>query len=54
MEDTAEKYRLLKKLNYLIMTLNSTYNKNVKLEVPQQYTHKLVERLGSENSKDNM
>ena len=54
MEDTAEKYRLLKKLNYLIMMFNSTHNRCVKFEVPQQYTHKLVERFGPESSKDNI
>ena len=54
MEDTVEKYRLLKKLNYLIMKFNSTYNGHITFEVPQQYTLKLVERFGSENSKDNI
>jgi hypothetical protein len=53
MEDAAEKYRLLKKLNYLIMTFNATHNRSVRFEVPQQYAHKLVERFESENSKDN-
>jgi hypothetical protein len=53
MEDAAEKYRLLKKLNYLIMTFNATHNRCVRFEVPQQYTHNLVERFGSEKTKDN-
>jgi DnaJ homologue, subfamily C, member 28, conserved domain len=45
LEDTAEKYRTLKKLNYLIMKLNSLRNTSIGLEVPQQYSAKLVERL---------
>jgi hypothetical protein len=45
LEDTAEKYRTLKKLNYLIMKLNSLRNTSIGLEVPQQYSAKLVERF---------
>ena len=45
MEDTAEKYRTLKKLNYLIMKLNSLRNTSIDLEVPQQYSTKLVARF---------
>lgn len=49
MQDTAEKYRTLKKLNYLIMKLNSIRNISIELDMPQQYSTKLVERLESEN-----
>ena len=45
MEDTAEKYRTLKKLNFLIMKLNSIGNMPIELEMPQKYSGKLVERL---------
>ena len=45
MEDTAEKYRTLKKLNYLIMKLNALRKTSIDLEVPQQYSARLVERL---------
>jgi len=51
MEDTAEKYRTLKKLNFLIMKLNSIGNKPIELDMPQKYSGKLVERL--EVSKKN-
>jgi len=47
MQDTAEKYRTLKKLNFLIMKLNSMRTTAIELEVPQHYTGKLVERLES-------
>ena len=45
MEDTAEKYRTLKKLNFLIMKLNSLGNMPIDLEMPQKYSGKVVERL---------
>jgi len=45
MEDTAEKYRTLKKLNFLIMKLNSIGNMSIDFEMPQRYSAKLVERL---------
>jgi len=45
MEDTAEKYRTLKKLNFLILKLNSIGNMPIDLEMPQKYSGKLVERL---------
>jgi hypothetical protein len=45
MEDTAVKYRTLKKLNYLIMKLNSISNRSLDFEVPQQYSASLVERF---------
>ncbi len=45
MGDTAEKYRTLKKLNFLIMKLNSLRNTSIEFEVPQQYSAKLVEHL---------
>jgi hypothetical protein len=45
MGDTAAKYRTLKKLNLLIMKLNSMRNLPIEFEVPQQYSAKLVERF---------
>lgn len=45
MEDTAAKYRTLKKLNFLIMKLNSMRSMAIELEIPQQYSAKLAERF---------
>jgi len=42
MEETHEKYLIIKKLNYLIMKLNASR--------PQLYTEKLVDHLGSSRS----
>jgi hypothetical protein len=45
MEDTAEKYHALKKLNFLIMKLNSIANMPIEFEMPQKYSGKLVKQL---------
>ena len=45
MQDTAAKYRTLKKLNFLIMKLNSIGNMPIDFEMPQKYSAKLAERL---------
>jgi len=50
MGETAEKYRTMKKLNFLIMKLNSIRNTSVMFEVPQKYLGKMVGRFGSEHS----
>ena len=41
MPETAEKYRLLKKLNFLIMKLNSMRNGPANFEIPQEYLEKM-------------
>lgn len=46
MEDTVEKYRTLKKLNLMIMRLNSMRSVSVSFDMPQRYEQKLVERFG--------
>lgn len=47
MQDTAEKYRTLKKLNYLIMKINTISNRSINFEMPQQYMAGIVEKIGS-------
>jgi len=49
MQETSEKYRMLKKLNFLILKLNSIKDTSIAHEMPQVYTGKLIERFG--NSK---
>ncbi|UCH20373.1 MAG: DUF1992 domain-containing protein [Deltaproteobacteria bacterium] len=53
MKDTAEKYRTLKKLNYLILKLNSLRTASIEFDMPQQYTVKLVEKIGTKRSTSN-
>ena len=51
MAETSEKYRIMKKLNYLIMKLNTTRDTSITLEMPQLYVDKVVDQLGSSKSK---
>ena len=44
-EDTAEKYRILKKINFLIMKLNSMRRGSIEFELPQKYEEKLTRRF---------
>jgi hypothetical protein len=45
LQDTRARYRTLKKLNFLILKLNTMRNGSAALEMPQHYAHKLVGRL---------
>jgi len=47
MDDTAEKYSAIKKLNFLIMKLNSFRNTSIRYEIPQRYMSEVIERIGS-------
>ena len=46
MEETAEKYKTLKKLNLLIMKLNSCRKSSIEFEAPQEYLGVLSDRFG--------
>ncbi|RLC24532.1 MAG: DUF1992 domain-containing protein [Deltaproteobacteria bacterium] len=46
MDDTAEKYRTIKKLNFLIMKLNSLRNTSITHEIPQRYVSDVIKRIG--------
>ena len=48
MEETHTRYRTLKKLNYLILKLNTIRNGSAALDMPQYYTEKMAERLEKE------
>lgn len=50
MKDTNERYRILKKLNFLIMKLNASRNSDARFDMPQQYMAALSDRMAS-NSK---
>lgn len=51
MADTAEKYQILKKLNFLIMKLNSMRNTPIQFETPQRYQTNLIRRFESQKIK---
>ncbi|MCP4745594.1 MAG: DUF1992 domain-containing protein [Desulfobacteraceae bacterium] len=46
-EDTATKYRLLNKLNCLIMKVNAARKGNIRFEIPQCYMSSVVNRFSS-------
>ena len=46
-ENATEKYRILKKLNFMIMKLNTMQGKSILSDLPQHYVSKLAGRLGS-------
>ncbi|MBF0397899.1 MAG: DUF1992 domain-containing protein [Desulfobacterales bacterium] len=45
MEDTLEKYKTMKKINFMIMKLNSMRKVSVNLEAHQEYEEKLMDRF---------
>jgi len=51
MPDTAERYKMLKKLNFLIMKMNATRQGNIQFDLPQRYMDGVTDRLSSK-SKD--
>ena len=50
MGETAAKYRTMKKLNFLIMKLNTLRNTCIEMETPQKYSDKMIEKLESSAS----
>ncbi len=48
-KDTKEKYRQIKKLNYLIMKLNMSRRSSLDLEKNQVYYEKLVDKMGKKD-----
>jgi hypothetical protein len=47
MPDTAERYTLLKKLNFLIMKVNTLRQGNARFDIPQRYLAGVSDRLAS-------
>ena len=45
MKDTKETYKVMKKLNFLIMKLNTVRSVPVFLEMPQRYSEKIISRM---------
>ena len=50
MTDTAEKYRILKKLNFLILKLNLSRGGSIRFEMPQYYESKLAAHMETRKS----
>lgn len=45
--DVSARYKTLKKLNFLIMKLNTISKSSIQFEVPQKYEQALVERIST-------
>jgi len=45
MPETAEKYRAMKRLNFLIMKLNMSRSGSVRFDMPQHYESRLVAQM---------
>lgn len=50
MPDTVQKYRTVKKLNFLILKLNAMRDANAAYEIPQRYYGEVVDRLGADKA----
>ena len=50
--DVQFKYKTMKKLNFLIMKLNTLRQGSVQFEVPQQYESALLDRLATSKQPD--
>lgn len=50
MEDTADRYHVLKKLNFLIMKLNAMRNASIRFEMPQRYEARVLDRFASKST----
>jgi len=48
-EDAKEKYRILKKLNFIIMKINTIRDTSILFDVPQKYMEKISERVETQN-----
>ncbi len=51
MPETAERYRVHQKLNFLIMRLNTSRNSDARFDMPQQYMTALSHRLTPDKPK---
>jgi hypothetical protein len=51
MQDTRERYRAIKKLNYLIMKLNASRNQDARFDMPQQYESAIADRIAPVSAK---
>ena len=51
MTETTEKYRAIKKLNFLIMKLNTLRGSAIEFEEPQKYSDQLIQKLESSVSQ---
>lgn len=44
-KDEQERYRVMKKLNFLIMKFNTMTNRSIRFEIPQKYEEALMSKM---------
>ena len=52
MKDEKEKYSILKKINFLILKLNSMRSASINFDFPQQYVEKVAGRMETKGKKE--
>ena len=51
-EDEQERYKVMKKLNYLIMKFNTMTNRSIRFEIPQKYEEALMNKMASNRNNE--
>ena len=51
MPDTAQRHRMLKKLNYMIMKVNATRGGNYSFDIPQHYVATVTDQMAAPKSE---
>ncbi len=51
MPDTAERYKMIKKINFLIMKVNASRSGNIQFDIPQKYMAGVTDRLSSKKGR---
>jgi hypothetical protein len=49
MQDTTQKYKTIKRLNFLVMKLNTLRKGSAALDLPQRYMADLMQRMGNKS-----
>lgn len=49
MQDTTQKYKTIKRLNFLVMKLNTLRKGSAALDLPQRYMADLMQRMGKKS-----
>ena len=52
LKDAQERFKILKKLNFLIMKFNTMTNRSIPFEIPQKYEEALVDRMASDHEAE--
>ncbi|MFO8233759.1 MAG: DnaJ family domain-containing protein [Longimonas sp.] len=51
-KDEQERYKVMKKLNFLIMKFNAMTNRSIRFEIPQKYEEALMSKMDSNRNTE--